>query len=373
MNDNDIDLMLREYAPRWRTAQPPPPTVDSALRATRSPSRARPRRWVPVLAAAAAVLVVAAVVGLARRNLSAPEPGLTPTPTGDPGVVAWQPLAPTHPELPTTVVPSSPDPADAAGLPACRPADLRVSTSLDGAGGTRYVVVEFRSRGRCRLGGFPSVTPLDGDGRPVAVPVERELNGYGRPVAVGGDAVATLMIGWPSGWCADEVNVARLRLTLAGGAPLTVPGFGRSACNGEPGSGTTMPITVRDIRPQQYVEERTVTPFDGVAVRVVLPTSAPGGATLRFTVVLTAPAGGNVPLRPCPDYRVSLGGSEAVYALHCAAVPFRDASGQPYLPAGVPVTFDMRLAVPRAPGSDQKFIWQLENTAAAAGGLVEVT
>jgi hypothetical protein len=58
--------------------------------------------------------------------------------------------------------------------------------------------------------------------------------------------------------------------------------------------------------------------------------------------------------------------SVARYALNCAAVPYRDGEGVPYLPQGVPVRFAMRLTLLGPDIETPKTTWSLE----APGGPV---
>lgn len=400
---DEVDRMLREYAPRWRATQPASTAVDVArlvaghrmlFRRPASPRPTdlrpvigrqvvgRPPRWVPVLAVAAAVAVLAAGVGLIRSLSSGPsrQPVTTTRPSSTPGVVSWAPLPPSGSGVPATTLPPSPDPAGADGLPPCRAANLRVSSETEGAGGTRYMLLAITSTTRCRLGGYPSVTALDRTGRTLPVPVQRDLSSerYDHPVAVAGGAAATLRLGWPSTWCAAEINIAKLRVGLPdGGGTVTTEGFGPSACYGTPGSGGKAPITVGVFTPQDFTPERVVTAFDGVSVRAIVPESVVAGERLRFAVELTAPPGRDVPLDPCPDYKIMIGNvngsTEASYALNCATVPYRDATGRPYLPASTPVRFDMQAEAPRAAVAAAKLVWQLDiSDPVAAGATMEI-
>ena len=166
--------------------------------------------------------------------------------------------------------------------------------------------MEFRSvTTPCRLDGYPGVTPLDRAGRVLPVPVLREGRGYGHPVALGGTNVATLTLAWYSGWCAVEVDVATLRLDLPErGGTLSVEGFGRGTC-GAGSPGEKAPITVGEIKPQEYEPERVVTPYDGIAADVIAPRRVPAGGRLRFLVTLSADH--DVAFDPCPDYLITLG------------------------------------------------------------------
>lgn len=86
------------------------------------------------------------------------------------------------------------------------------------------------------------------------------------------------------------------------------------------------------------------------------------GKTLNFLVTLTAER--DTRLVPCPDYSISVALSwddqyEALYSLNCAAVPHRNAAGEPYLPAGVPVVFAMQWQLPNMGPEASKPTWVL--------------
>jgi hypothetical protein len=200
---------------------------------------------------------------------------------------------------------------------------------------------------------------------------------YGDPVAVGTDAPASLRLGWASAWCAAPIDIARLRLTLPRDAGvLTFAGFGASACFGTPGDGSKAPIRVGSFSPKEYLPARISTSFDGLSARAILPESVLRGSRLHFLVVLTAPVGHDVSLDPCPDYLVAIGdvtdSTHATYALNCAAVPYRDAGGHPYLPAGTDVRFDMEADAPSRPTDGAKLVWQLDGIDTVAGGTIRI-
>src|SRR5258705_12848624 len=135
---DEMDELLRGYAPRWQAAQAPPAALyPMAYRAAAQPSTTW--RWLPVAAVAGAVLVVIAGVGLVKgRNTTAPLPAISTTTTSPTGLVPFVALPPTGLRLPTVTLSPSPDPGLAKTLRPCRASDLHVSSQSDGAGGTRF-------------------------------------------------------------------------------------------------------------------------------------------------------------------------------------------------------------------------------------------
>jgi hypothetical protein len=330
------------------------------------------RRWsrqaLPVVATFAAVVLLAVGVSLIPTPIRHYGPGNSPTRTTSPSVVVWRALPETDPTIPTTITSPSPDPSRAAGLRPCRSGDLQVSARDGVAGGTRTIEVLYQSDEPCQVNGYPQITPLGLNGRPVAVPVERELPAYGNPVALG-PGIAVVRLAWTSLWCADEVEVATILVVHPEHGGSTVEGFGRSQCYGRPESGEQAPITVSEFRPEHFTTGQIGTPYDEVAVDADLPATAKLGETITFRVTLTAPR--HVALDPCPDLSITFG-DRAAYGLNCDGVPYRDGAGRPYLPAGIPVTFVARAMAPTTAGRNVKVTWQLEDTSAVGGGTVEV-
>jgi hypothetical protein len=324
--------------------------------------------------AVATAVVLLAAGGLYVRTWATRAPD--PATTSDEGRVPWAPLPPTGVQVPTVTQSAEPDPGVAAGLPACTADTLSVTTVHNGAMGTRYLAADITSTTRCRLSGHPSVVALDAQGATLDVPVEPATAPYGHPVAVGGGATAKLVLGWSSAWCADPISIAALRLVLPeGGGVLTTDGLGDSACNADPGSGQKSPIRVSDFAPTQFVAPADVSVFAGTRATGLLPAAVGAGGQFGFVVVLTAAT--DVPLDVCPDYSIRLGDVrdqiEEEYALNCTAVPHRDSAGRPFLPAGIPVTFNMRVSAPRVADTAAKLIWQLMvPEPVVAGGTVEV-
>lgn len=384
-----MDQRLRSASEQWRATLPAPPALARpAVGDARTGSRTPAPRWYAAAAVAAVVVLVvgisAGVAVLGRgdhRALppSAPSPSASASISGSAtatGAVPWVALSATHPSLPSTTTPPSPDPADAAGLRPCGAHDLHASTGPgDGAGGTLYrrIVLTLIGTDPCRLSGYPTVEPLD-HGRRLDLQVEHQSSLdalFERPVAVAPARPAVITVAWAVSHSCPSVDNDAIRFTLPGiAAPFAVAGFGRSFCN--PGEGRS-PIIVGPVHPQAFIPARVRSPYDGLRASGELPSSAHAGKPVDFAVTLTSKR--DLPLEPCPDYTITVAGAQAQrasYALNCGAIPHRDAQGRPYLPAGVPVTFAMQ--APPITTSPSKLMWQLdtpsETGAADLGGVV---
>lgn len=360
-----MDQRLREYAARWHDIAAPPPAPDVVRLRT---GRRSTRPW--WLAAMSAAAVAAVILGGTQllgddSDRHPPEPPGTTKSTGttEPGhdVVPWAALPATHPRLPNETTPPSPDPAEAVGKPPCRAADLRATSTGGAAAGTYVRTVRLALVGNtpCRLEGYPDLVLLD-RGVPVDIPLVRdsETSTYRHPVLVSPGHPALLRLGWTSDWCAPPVHNDEIRITLSGGS-LTVPGLGGSRCYGTPGSGTRAPIVVEPYQPVTWHDAKVRSAYAAVDVGGTLDLTATAGAPVDFTVTLTSPE--DLVLDPCPDFRIvqtDTAPHEETYALNCAAVPYRDGHGRPYLPAGTPVTFAMRTTA--GPPAAYKLSWELD-------------
>jgi hypothetical protein len=333
----DLDELLRDYASRWRAGLDETPVHEAV----------RPRRWPALLAAAAVVLVVAVAAVLASsHDATAP-----PSPTGHGGVVPWEPLMPTSPHIPSHRTPPSPDPTVPVDAPICQREQLRPSTSMGAAMGTDYLTVTLHLRGStpCRLQGYPTVQPLT-NGNPVDVPQRREpsLTGWpGGAVAVRVGEPALIQVSWAASYCGPELDVDQLRITFPPAQwSFSVPGFGTTTCDpAEPGHP---PMAVHPVQPMHFRHGWVTTAYSTVHATGPPQLVAAAGSRSSFVVTLTARH--RVVLDPCPDYLVETSSGKQVgstsYALDCAALPYRDAQGRPYLPAGKPIRFAMQLTVP---------------------------
>jgi hypothetical protein len=371
-----MDQRLRQYADRWRDTSEPEPKMDIPRLVARS--RMTRNRWLVVASAAA---VAAATVGATQlvggSDPAGPGPAApTPSQTSPADVVPWAPLPASHPEIPGQTSTPSPDPADAIGKPECRASDLRATASSGPAAGTTYETVRLELTGDhpCRLQGIPHVELLD-QGRPVDIPLEQQTDDstYHDPVLVAPGHPALVRLSWSKDWCATPAHNDTIRLVLPGGS-LSFEGLGGSDCYGVPGSGTRAPINVAPFQPVTWRDAKVVTAYRHVDVSGDLPLTADPGDAMVFTITLTSPQ--DLVLDPCPDYRIVQNASgeprEESYALNCAAVPFKDDHGRPYLPAGTPVRFAMQ-ARTGDPGL-YKFSWSLEVADAhGAGGVLTVS
>jgi len=373
MNDG-VENRLTQYADRWRAAQPAVPEIDIPLLLGHREVGRRVRWIVPLAAAAVVALVIGGLQIASRTRAAPPPPAATPSPGS---VVPWAPLDPTHPSIPMVTIPPSPDPAEAAGLPSCRADELKTTAQRDGAGGTNYLFVTFKSSaGSCSLSGRPQVA-LWGKGRLLSIPVEEgKVTGdsYEHPVRVDENHAAVLGLSWTSLWCADPVVNDSIRLSLPhNGGTVEVEGFGHSPyCNGEPGSGPT-PIVVAPFQPQDFSPQEVTSPYADVDVQLKGPASVRAGSRFTFEIVLTAQHG-DVALDPCPDYTISQsvdpGGSrDETFALNCEGVPYRDADGRPLLPDGAPVRFAMQTtALAVVSDGGVKFTWAIDAPDAMLAG-----
>lgn len=291
--------------------------------------------------------------------------------TGD--VVPWAALPATHPKIPSVTIPASPDPAAAAAAAPCRADEVKAIGTEEGvAAGTVAMSILLTATGdaHCRVEGVPELVAQAAGG---VVPTRalRDSQMYEGPVLVAPGHDATLWLTWSANWCTDPVDNDRIELTIGDGTVSTA-GFGTSpGCYGTPGTGA-QPIDVRPWAPYEWTPAEVRSALDDVEVSGDLSLRGAAGSDLDFEVTLQA--GRNVVLDPCPDYTMAMYGdgvdATETWALNCAAVATRLPDGRPYLPAGQPVTFAMRITAPA--GDVGKFLWQLNGSYVGAGGSILV-
>lgn len=368
MNDPDDDLMddrLTRAGRAWRAGLPAP--AEPVLAAART---ARHRRWLVPATAAALVLVVAGVAAVIGHGGEK-----NPVAGSGPAVVPWADLPATHPRMPVRVV-GGVSAAQLAAAPVCGPGDLRPGpVRRDGAMGTEYLGVALRLAGQrpCRIDArYPDVVLSTSGGG--TVPVGRSPVGLTgnrpRSVLATRAAPAEVTVAWSATHDCRNVDNTGAQWRL-GDITFQTTGFGQTSCN--PGEGPQQP-SVLPVTPGYHPHR--VSRYDGLDVSGDLHLTALPGQTVDFIVTLTSRH--DLRLAPCPDYRISAytgqkGSDEAAeHGLNCADVPYRAADGTPYLPAGVPVTFAMRL---QAPGADApKLVWELiaPPSHPARGGSISV-
>jgi hypothetical protein len=270
-----------------------------------------PAGGVCLAVALAGCVLLAGCGGGARPATSAAG---SPSPAA-PAAVPWAALDPAYPTIPSHTVPARADPAAARTATPCRASDLRLTTRIDGAGGTAYLGVEVRPAGehRCRLEGRPRVTVLD-RGRPVDIPVvptqgdDLTFN-YPDPVLVAPGRTATLSLAWASDWCTTPLRTDEVRLDLPdGGGSVTVPGFpGTPGCTMRvedltPAQRHTTPLRVSTFAPQRFRGARVVSAYAGLRAHARRTSAPRPDHRLEFTVTLTARR--DLVLDPCPDFTI---------------------------------------------------------------------
>lgn len=344
-----LDQELREYGERWRATIP----TASVQHIHTYDSGPHWRSYLLIPAAAAAVIVVLLGVSLMTGKSTEdgrPATGQTPLPTTSaaPEIVPWVPLNPTHPDLPLVTIPASPDPAAAGAAPPCTAKDLRAVSTVGAAAGTKVLSLTIHPASpdvSCRVQGHPAVQFLNhGETVDISTVNTSDDSTYRDPALVAKGSVVTLSLYWGSNWCTDPVGNDRIRIALESGS-IEVDGYGSSPyCNGTPGSGPNS-VGIGTFQPQSFRQVEVTSAYGGVDGDFAAVSDPVPGEELRFLVTLTARRG-DVRLDPCPDYSMVQDASqddsvEARFALNCAAVPYRDGDGVPYLPEGVPVRFEM--------------------------------
>ena len=287
-------------------------------------------------------------------------------------VVPWRPLPPRRATIPVTFTQPSPDPVPAEHTRRCRGSDLLLDWRSGSS--TRHDDRERRGGPRARSLVLRSVRSSGLVARTVegaTIPGSLEMwtvRSHG-PVLVTTRQHALVQLTWPSACLDDRPGGSSLTLEYAGrswtGAVRylsDVCDFGQKRRLGSIGVSRFVPL--------HHASAHRISAFSGIRVRVPRIVSARVGGPLDFVLTMVAPR--RVLLAPCPDYRIGATPGYGTRAgLNCAGVPWRDDQGRPFLPAHVPVRFEMRLgAVP----DSQKYWWGLATPGRApfTVGLVHV-
>jgi len=281
----------------------------------------------------------------------------TGTVPGSPGPVPWADLPPTHPRIASTRVPPRPDPAIAAAARSCRSDDLVLKALGNGAAaGTTIKNLRFSlasGHSPCAVSGRPTLVGHTVEGTLLPGHASRFTSTYRQPVLLTPTARAFAQLVWPS-VCFAPSGQASADVTYAGHTWVVPMGPLSHSCNYGP-ERPLRSVGVTAFTPPAPVPARRVTAYDRVRTRWPGDITAHIDRPVTFEITLTSPT--DLPLDPCPDYRIgSAPGDGGTFGLNCAAVPYRDDRGRPYLPAGRPVTFEMRLDAVEAL---QKYSWSI--------------
>jgi hypothetical protein len=289
-------------------------------------------------------------------------PSATPTDRRTPdraAVVPWAALPPTRPSIPFRVVPARPDSAIAARARHCTAADLALHwPGPGGAAGTMIDNVEVDlapGHPPCAVAGVPTLTAWTVEGATIPGRITASTVHARGPVLLTPRRHALVQLSWPSACFSDHPGSSSLSLGYAGRTwTRAVPDLS-DVCHFEP-DRRLQSVDVSRFVPAHVRPARRVSAYDDVRLHARRRLTARPGRPIDFVVTLVARR--RVVLGPCPDYQLGASpGRGSRFALNCADVPWRDAAGTPYLPAGRPVRFAMHLA--GLYGSEQKLWWRI--------------
>jgi hypothetical protein len=323
---NDIDRRLSDYAERWRAQQAPPPAPEV-------PMRSRIPRWIPAVAAAAAVILVAGGVAYAVTTLN--DDGNTGTPAVQPSI--------TPVDL-TGAVPFT-DAAPDHSLQPCTPTTIAGGAGMsEGAAGTTYYNFTVTNTGAaaCALTNNVSMI-LHADGQPDVTAASAQHTVTTTTLRPGGVAtvplaVPTLCQGADPAGGAPAQTYTDVAIVLGDQGTETVPGqsIAYYGCVAQ-----TQPFTIDNSNATTGGN-----PTSNLDINLELPSGLVSGGTLVYVVDLSNPTQHTIDFSgACPAYTQQLSdpASNAVasgtYALNC------EAFGNVISP-GAMTRFEMRLDIP---------------------------
>jgi len=338
-----------------------------------------------VLVVAAVLLTACGQVGMFSLTADTSASPSSPSSSAAPGAVPFVPLPPRGEKIPDIPKPESPAPARAS-VKVCRASQLRGKLRAGAGLGTEYdsYTIDLAAGRPCRLTGYPKLAATDA-ARPVALRFRRthdlEFDPWHGPVLLTRKRPAFFRIAWSDNmWCSPTTTVTNLVITSGGGS-TSLPGLGtlQGVCDPKrkpvPAAVELSPFT-----PATYRSARKISDWNDVhASKWPVPVDVTPGTTLDLPVTLTAKR--DTPLDVCPDVELLVNGSppqwSATYQLNCAGVTTVDGSGVPYLPAGVPVTFDAHFSIPAAGriGTEDKISWSIQSPGLylSVGSIVKFT
>jgi hypothetical protein len=289
-------------------------------------------------------------------------------------LVPWQPLPPTRPTIPFRLTPPSPDPVRAEHARRCRGADLQLHWRGAGAAAGTMIenVVLDLAAGHppCAVSGRPGLVARTVEGATLPGSLRMWTVRSRAPVLLTPRQHALVQLTWPSACYDLHGGGSSFTLGYAGAGWTSPVRHLSDVCHFEP-DRRLRSIGVSRFVPLHLRPAHRSTSYDGVHVRGPHRLVARPDQPIDFVVTLVARR--DVVLDPCPDYRLGASpGPGKRYALNCAAVPWRDALGRPYLPARRPVRFAMHLGA--TDGTVQKFWWGIvaPGSPPYLGGIVTI-
>jgi hypothetical protein len=326
------------------------------------------RRW--------SVLVPTMVIALAGCGTHATTPSTAPStePTRI-AVVPWRALPATRPLIPSTRIPPRPDPVYAERARRSRGTDVVFQWKRAGAAaGTMVQNVDVDlapGHAPCAVFGRPSAVAHTVEGTAIPGRLQMFTVRSHAPVLLTRDQHALVQLTWPSACFSESSGDASFTLGYAGRAWTQRVRDLSDTCHVGPPDRPLRAIGVSRFVPLHLRPARRISAYDAVHARGPAQVAARPDRPIDFVVTLLARH--DVVLDPCPDYRLGVSpGRGQEFALNCAAVPWRDGLGRPYLPAGRPVRFAMQLG--GTDGTVQKFWWGIAapGSPPVLGGVVRI-
>jgi hypothetical protein len=306
-----------------------------------------------------ATILLGSLLLLSGCGTHATAPSATPSTNPSPNtVVPWRALPATRPVIPSRLIPPRPDPALAEQARRCRGSD--VVFRWKGAGAAAGTMVQnvdvdlAPGHAPCAVSGRPSAVAHTVEGTAIPGHLQMFTVRSHAPVLLNRNRQALVQLTWPSACFSEHGGDASFTLGY-GGRTWTQPVRDLSdTCHVGPPDRPLRTIGVSRFVPLHLRPARRASAYDGVRAQGPAQLVARADRPIDFVVTLVARR--DVVLDPCPDYRLGVSpdrGQEL--ALNCAAVPWRDTLGRPYLPAGRPVRFAMHVGA--TDGTVQKYWW----------------
>jgi hypothetical protein len=296
----DLAQLLTEDGERWRAVQPRVPRLDDMVADVQRP---RPRRWMPLLAAACVLLVVTAVAVPALLNRPA---GHGSAPQTAPNPVPW----PSTLKPATSTAAEQPDYATwtqaPSGTPSCNDASFAGQVVTSGPPGrvAMRIALTLTSDQACWVSTFGAYFVLrDQHGDVLGSGQNAELIGHRFVRAIVRPGQVVLTEAWWGNWCGTRsATPASLEIHLSGTHDAINPSLvlpvhattGAPACSPLDGGGNWITGDFPSIVNQGSLQT--------LWIGVIAPHQATRGTTLRYTVSVTNPTVTDVVLSPCPSF-----------------------------------------------------------------------